>query len=308
MKTQCIKHAAYLILFATCTATASAQAKTTTQKKSYQGYSTSKDAKGKTKENARITIDGTAYELEMLNEKVISLYVDGKLVPPDQYGQYETVLTKIKEQMRIDKIQAEKDHEQAMKDQQQAKKDQQQSKLDQEQAMRDQKLAKLDAERANKDQQQVKISQEKAMKDQQQAKLDHERAMKDQETAKLDMERASKDLQQAKLDQEQAMKDMEQAKKDQVQAKLDEEQAIEDERQLKNMIADIVKDGIVPNEKSLVSVSMSSAGMFVNDKKQPDNVYNKYKEKYSRFATGNFNYNISPNGNKSIQMHRLDKN
>ena len=322
-----------------------AQKKNERRRSDNTNYTTSMDSNGKTMENIHTVVDNTAYKIAMTDEKITALYVDGKLIPPEQYGQYETVIVKIKEQMRLDRIQAKKDGEQAVKDQIQAKldqeqaaKDQRQAKLDDEKASEARINAKLDMERANKDQQQAKLDQEQAAKDQRQAKLDDEKASEGRINAKLDMERANKDQQQAKLDQEQAAKDQRQAKlgdekasearinakldmerankdqqqakldqeqamKDQAQAKLDQQQAEEDQKLVKQLVADIVKDGIVADEKNVLSVTLSAEGMTVNDKKQPGDVYRKYKEKYSRFSTGNFNYSNSPDG-KRIQMHR----
>ncbi|MEP6727484.1 MAG: hypothetical protein ABJC98_16815, partial [Bacteroidota bacterium] len=95
--------------------------------------------------------------------------------------------------------------------------------------------------------------------------------------------------------------------KDQAQAKIDQKQAEEDQKLMKQLVSDLIKDGIVPDEQRLLSVTLSSTGMTVNDKKQPDEVYRKYKEKYNRFATGNFSYGNTQNGNKSIHMHRPSK-
>ena len=281
-------------------------------------YTISNDEPGKSKETVNTVIDNTSYRLIMINDQLTELYVDGKLVPADQYSRYEETIKKIKEQLRLDRIQAKKDQEQAMKDQAQAKiqqekavKDQLQAKIDQEAAMKDQAQAKLQQDKSVKDQQQAKIQQEKAAKDQQQAKIDQETAMKDQAAAKIQQEKAEEDQQQAKIQQEkaaedqlQAKKDQEQAMKDQAAAKIDEERAKEDQRLMKQLISDLIKDGIIGDEKSLQSIRMSSTELLVNGKKQPDEEYLKYKTKYPRFATGNFSYEVSNDGNKSIHMHR----
>ena len=317
MQTSFVKFSVFIVLCMAVNATV-AQQKNVKHKTYSTGYTTGTGANGKTTERISTVVDNTAYKIEMEDEKITSLYVDGKLIPPEQYSQYEAVISKIKEQMRLDKIQAKKDQEQAVKDQQQAKldqeqavKDQQQAKLDQEHAIKDQASAKLDMERAKEDQQKAKADQEQAGKDQQRAKLDQEQANEARANAKIDMQRADKDQQKAKLDQEQAGKDQAQARldqehamKDQARAKIDQQQAEEDQRLVKQMITDLIKDGIVTNEKSLLSITIDSEGMTVNDKKQPDEVYKKYKEKYNRFATGNFNYSNSPGDNKGIRMHR----
>ena len=201
---------------------------------------------------------GDHYEMKLLNGKPTLLRVNDKLIPPAEYGKYSGVIADIRERIKEDRKQAEKDRAQASRDREQAEKDREQAERDRQQAHRD---------------------QEEARRQQGDAERDQAQARRDQEQAKRDQEQAARD-------QEQAKRDQEQAGRDQIQARHDQEQAKEDQRQLELMISDLVSDGIIPNKEALHSMRMNADEMIVNGKKMTDSVFNKYKERYPRFAHG----------------------
>lgn len=254
---------------------------------------TTRTKDGKLKEHIRTNRNGTFYEMTLVNNQMTELYVEGEKVPQAKWGDYSKVIAQIREQIRKDKIQAKKDQAQARRDQIQAGKDQEQARRDQLQAKKDQEQARKDQLQAEKDEQQARAD----------AKQAQEEAARDQEEARKDQEQARKDQEQAKLDQEQARKDQEQARLDQIQARKDQEEARKDQVLMKELIADLISDKIVPNGKSLHEMSLNSDEMTVNGKKQPDEVFKKYKEKYKRFSAGEFSYENSENV-RGIHMSR----
>lgn len=223
--------------------------------------------------------NGVQYEIELVKDKLTALSVDGKEVPAAEWSKYDAVIKEINDQIKKDRMQAEIDRKQADKDRIQADKDRVRAELDRQQAIRDREQAGRDRAQAEKDRAQTVI--------------DHAQADKDREQAVRDRERADKDREQAVRDRAQADKDREQAAKDRIQADKDRAQAAEDRKQMKAMISDMVTDKIISEESALETVSITDDGMKVNGKKQDDEVFKKYRTKYSRFAGNNFYYNRS---------------
>lgn len=146
---------------------------------------------------------------------------------------------------------------------------------------------------------------EQIKRDRIQAKKDQAQALLDQAQARRDQEQAKRDQEQARRDQEQAMRDQEQAKRDQEQARRDQIQAKKDQELMKQLVSDLVKDGIVADEKGLHELTISTDGMTVNGKQMSADVYSKYKSKYARFSNSSIRYHNEGNS-RGISINRTD--
>jgi hypothetical protein len=60
---------------------------------------------------------------------------------------------------------------------------------------------------------------------------------------------------------------------------------------MKALISEMVNDKIISNESSLQDLRITNEEMLVNGKKQDDEVFKKYKAKYSRFTGSNVIFN-----------------
>jgi hypothetical protein len=233
------------------------------------------------------------YNMTISQGRLTSLYINGKLIPADSFYQYDGLVKRIIDQMKRDSVQAIRDREQAGRDKEQAERDEaqavrdkQQAERDQEQALRDKKQAENDAEQAMQDKIQAERDAKQAARDKVQAEKEaidaKVEAERDARQALADRKQAIRDRQQAQQDAEQAIRDKKQAELDMKQAILDKKQAEEDRALLKSLLTDVVKEGLAPDEKSIVSLTLDGTVFFVNGKKQSDELQKKFAEKYVR--------------------------
>jgi hypothetical protein len=185
------------------------------------------------------------YNMVLSDGKITSLYVNGKQMPADSFYVYDWLVKKLKAQMEQDKAQAVEDRKQAARDREQAVRDQEQAVRDQEQAVRDKE----------------------------QSEKDVAQAMRDKQQADRDAQQAARDREQAGRDREQAGRDAEQAKRDKIQAE-------EDRAMVKSLKAEVVREGLVPDEKSVRSLILDESVFYVNGKKQSEELQQKFKTKF----------------------------
>ena len=163
---------------------------------------------------------------------------------------------------------------------------------------------KQDSIQAAEDRAQAAKDRANAKLDQQQANRDREQADKDREQANRDRQQADRDRAQARLDQVQAVKNRSQAGLDRQQAAKDRIHAEEDRRVMKNMIAELVNDHIISNEQELHHLVFNSDEMIINGKKQSNQVFKKFKEKYPRFSNSNFSYSHDSEKGTSVHFNK----
>jgi len=255
------------ILLATVTVSAQTKtpAKTAYNGDRYNDYDRIHAVDGKKVEEIQMHRDGKVYKAELVNDKMTELYVDGEKIPQADWAKHASAVTAIRVQLELNR-------EQAKANAIQAKKNDEQSRLNDEQAKRN-------AEQAVRNDIQAKKNDEQQARNAEQAKRNQEQDRLNEVQAKHNAEQAIRNDEQAKRNDEQNGVNREQAKRN-------AEQAAANERFMKEFTEDLVSDKIIPDANSLKEFSLNKAEMVVNGVKQPDSVYKKYSEKYSKQSNG----------------------
>ena len=220
--------------------------KTTQLKKDDQSFLTiESDPNDDAIEHITTYRNGSLYKIELKNEKITELTIDGKKIPEQEFSKYESMVKKILDQVKRDREMAEKDRAKAELDRQQADKDRHQADID----------------RA-------------------QAEKDRERAEKDREMAELDMQKAERDREQAEQDRMRAEEDRKQAYQDRARAETDRKHAEEDRKLLESLTNDLISEKVIASKNELHSLQFSSESLIVNGKELPVELFKKLKAKY----------------------------
>jgi len=287
MKTNYIKCSLWLVAVVFTAITVKAQTsvsgKTTYNAGEFNSFDRIHNENGKQVELIQSNMDDKVYKVELVNGKMTELYVDGAKIPVGDWAKYSDAIAAIREQIR-------KNKEQALRNEEQARLNQIQDKKNEEQAVRNQEQAKLNQGRDKKNQEQAVRNEEQARLNQIQEKKNEKQAVRNEEQARLNEIQEKKNQEQVARNQEQAVRNQEQARLNEIQAKKNEAQAAENERLMKQIIADLISDKIISDANSLHDLTLNNDEMTVNGIKQPDDVFKKYKEKYSQFSKGSFSY------------------
>jgi len=254
----------------------------------------------------RLTIykNGEVYKVKVVNDKITEIFINDKKIAESDFGQYESMINRIREQIKKDEEQAARDRAQAALDRKQAEKDREQAEKDRAQAMKDRAQAELDRKQAEKDRARAEEDRKQHGKDVEQAEKDRAQAVLDRKQADKDRAQAELDRAQAVKDRAQAEKDREQAVKDRAQAEIDRKRAAEDRKLLADLIEDLIKENIIKSNDDLGIVVLSNESLIVNDKVQSAELHRQFKSKYLKTPNTRLIYSRSTNNtNFSIERN-----
>ncbi|HVS92428.1 MAG TPA: hypothetical protein VHE59_10365 [Mucilaginibacter sp.] len=259
---------------------------------------------GKRVEQVETEINDKFYRINFVDDKLEALSVEGEKIPATDWGKYSDVVSTIrqelKEQAKRNAEQQARNREQEKRNAEQAVRNEEQAKRNAEQAVRNQEQEKLNVEQALRNAEQVKRNEEQEVRNKEQEKLNAEQVLRDEEQKKRDREQAVRNEQQAKTNAEQAVRNEEQEKRNaeqtvrnKEQAKRNAEQASAMDALMKDLKADLVNDKIIKDGNDLEEFRINDFGMSVNGIRQPEDVFKRYREKYSKEKYGSmrdFNY------------------
>jgi colicin import membrane protein len=280
MKTNYLKLSLGLAAILLSSLAAKAQSRTAYENTENRMYDAVHNGGGGRIERIRTDYEGKVYQIELVDEKMTELHVDGQKISQADWNKFSDGIDKIRQEI---KEQRKRDAEQAIRNEQQVKRNAGQARVNEEQAKRN-------AEQDVRNKEQAKRNAEQAIQNEQQNKRNKEQVEHDQVQAQLNEEQAKRNAEQEMRNKEQSKRNAEQAIQNELQAKKNAEQARVNEKMMKEITEDLASDKIIPDINSLREMQLNREGMTINGVKQPDEVFKKYKAKYSHFFEGNFNY------------------
>jgi len=217
--------------------------------------------------------DASLYVVQMEGGKILNFSVDGRNVPTDSLGRYQTVIDTIKDRVREAELQAKRDRAQSERDREQAGRDR-------EQAGRDRLQADRDREQAERNRLQGELSRQQALLERDQAEKNREEVEMNRDLVERNRQQADRDREQAERDRVQATRDREQAERDREQAERDRKRAEEDRKMMDSLIKDLIADGIVTDRDGVHSLKVDADEVIVNGKRLPEALEKKYIARY----------------------------
>jgi len=286
MRTSILRTVALILLTVTCSRPLFGQAISSGDRfYNFNVYRADDDSAGM----ATIVCKGGAslYVLQMEGNKVLSFSIDGRNIPADSLGRYQSVIDKIKAgfkeaeaQARRDRAQAELDRQQAAADREQAERGRQDAERAREKAERDRQQATMERMQADRNREQADQERMQQRQNEIELKLNREQADRNRELADVQRQQAAIDREQAERDRQQAARDREQAMRDREQAERDRQRAEEDRKLMDSLTIDLIADGIVPDRESIHSMTVNENGISVNGKRLPAALEKKYMARY----------------------------
>lgn len=258
-----------LLAAATVSAQAGKSAKTAYDDDRNYNYDHVSMVHGKHVEEIQMQRDGKMYKAQLVNDKMTELYVDGQNIPHEEWGRYTGAISAIRIQIKLNQEQAAANEIQAKKNQERDRLNGEQEKRNAEQAVRNEVQAKKNAEQDSRNEVQQKHNREQVEVNEQQAKKNAEQAVRNEVQEKRNREQESVNAEGAKKNAE---------------------RAASNERFIKELTEDLLNDKIIKDKESLREFRIDNEGMTVNGVKQPEEVFKRYKEKYSRQSSGGFDY------------------
>ena len=212
--------------------------------------------------------------------KTTEVYVDDKKVETGELPHYDSLI----QVMRTDVD--EQNRDQAREDEQ-AGRDQEQAERDQEQAVRDREQAVRDREQAVREQEQAEREREQ---DHAQADRDRAQAEQDRIQAQRDRAQGEQDRIQRERDRAQGERDREQGQRDREQGERDRARAEADRAAMRDILQYLVEKKVVADAEHVNSLVLTDTALYVNGVKQPNEILQPLKEKYSGWSHDGVSY------------------
>src|ERR1700749_2179805 len=173
------------ILLASATATAQTKpAKTAYNDDVHNSYDHINITNGKRLEHIQMEWKNKTYKMELVDNKMTELYVNGEKIPSADWSKYSDAIAAIKKQIRQNQEQAKRNQEQAVRNEIQAKKNEEQAKRNEEQHARNDEQAKRNEEQAARNEEQAKLNEAQVKVNEEQAKRNEEQAAENERFVK----------------------------------------------------------------------------------------------------------------------------